>query len=206
MLDTISQDAVIDNTASAYVTNSNGVQFNAMSSNTNGKGVYIRTGTQNDAYPIYYYRGDVDNNNVLFGDFCWKIVRTTNTGGVKLIYNGELKETFASTALSNSNYTTTNDATYPFVYDSSNKTWTSTMHTDSAFAEISFSIPVAGDYLIDYVVSSEGGYDKVYFYRNSILLKEDSGANTGMVVFNDLTASDIIKVKYEKRPLQDLLE
>ena len=30
----------------------------------------------------------VSNNNVLFGGFCWKIVRTTDTGGIKLIYNG----------------------------------------------------------------------------------------------------------------------
>lgn len=40
---------------------------------------------QND---IYYYHGMADNNNVIFGDFCWEIVRTTETGGVKLIYNG----------------------------------------------------------------------------------------------------------------------
>lgn len=36
---------------------------------------------------IYYYNLN-KNNNVLFADFCWKIVRTTDTGGVKLIYNG----------------------------------------------------------------------------------------------------------------------
>ncbi|MBR7041871.1 MAG: hypothetical protein IKI04_00035, partial [Bacilli bacterium] len=84
----ITKNAVIDNTSSTYVTNSNGVQFNDISSDTNGKGIYIRSGTENDAHPIYYYRGAVDNNNVLFGGFCWKIVRTTDTGGIKLIYNG----------------------------------------------------------------------------------------------------------------------
>ena len=84
----IADNAVLDNTTSTYVTNSNGVQFNAISSNTNGKGLYIRAGTQNDAHPIYYYRGAVGNNNVLFAGFCWKIVRTTSTGGTKLIYNG----------------------------------------------------------------------------------------------------------------------
>ena len=81
-------NAIIDNTTSQFVTNSNGVQFNAISSDTNGKGLYIRAGTENDAHPIYYYRGEVDNNNVLFAGFCWKIVRTTSTGGTKLIYNG----------------------------------------------------------------------------------------------------------------------
>ena len=84
----IRKNAVIDNISSTYVTNSNGVQFNAISSDTNGKGLYLRAGTENTAHPIYYYRGAVDNNNVLFANFCWKIVRTTDTGGIKLIYNG----------------------------------------------------------------------------------------------------------------------
>ena len=29
------------------------------------------------------------NSNVIFGDYCWQIVRTTADGGVKLVYNGE---------------------------------------------------------------------------------------------------------------------
>ena len=64
------------------------IDFSNISSDTNGKGVYIRSGTENDINPIYYYRGDVDNNNLIFEGFCWKIVRTTETGGTKLIYNG----------------------------------------------------------------------------------------------------------------------
>ena len=39
-------------------------------------------------HKVYYYKGAVTNNNVLFGGFCWKMVRTTDTGGVKMIYNG----------------------------------------------------------------------------------------------------------------------
>ena len=85
--DTLSATAVIDNTTSQFVTNSSGINWNDISSDTNGKGLYIRAGTENDPYPIYYYRGQVDNN-VLFAGFCWKIVRTTSTGGTKLIYNG----------------------------------------------------------------------------------------------------------------------
>ena len=37
--------------------------------------------------PVYYYRGNVDNR-LIFANFCWRIVRTTETGGVKLIYDG----------------------------------------------------------------------------------------------------------------------
>ncbi len=40
-----------------------------------------------DDAAIYYY-DDSTFNNVMFANFCWKIVRTTDTGGVKLVYNG----------------------------------------------------------------------------------------------------------------------
>ena len=84
----MAQNAYLDNGKSEYVTSCSGVSFNAISSNTNGKGIYEIASTKNDTYPIYYYRGEVNNNNVKFGGFCWKAIRTTDTGGVKLIYNG----------------------------------------------------------------------------------------------------------------------
>ena len=84
----MAKDAYLDNGKSEYVSSCSGVKFNAISSDTNGKGIYEIASTKNDTYPIYYYRGAVDNNNVKFAGFCWKAIRTTDTGGVKLIYNG----------------------------------------------------------------------------------------------------------------------
>ena len=46
-----------------------------VSGDTNGKGLYTLSSTIDDAYPIMYYRGNVDNNNVRFANKCWKIVR-----------------------------------------------------------------------------------------------------------------------------------
>ena len=88
LMDVIKKEAVLDSIASTYVTSSSGIDFSAVSSDTNGKGVYTLTSSASDKYPIYYYRGAVGNNNVIFGGFCWKMVRTTETGGIKLIYNG----------------------------------------------------------------------------------------------------------------------
>ena len=51
-------------------------------------GLYMLQDTKNDAKPMYFYRGNVENNNVILNDFCWLIVRTTETGGTKLLYNG----------------------------------------------------------------------------------------------------------------------
>ena len=50
--------------------------------------LYNGNGSSNYENNVYYYYGATDNNNVLFANKCWKIIRTTDTGGVKLLYNG----------------------------------------------------------------------------------------------------------------------
>lgn len=85
----IAKYAVPDDEKSTYVTASTGVDFKSISSDTNGKGIYTFASTKNNKYPVHYYRGDVANNNIKFAGFCWKIVRTTETGGTKIIYNGK---------------------------------------------------------------------------------------------------------------------
>ena len=72
------------------ITSENPINFANISSSSNGEGLYILPGTENDTNPIYYYRGAVNNNNVIFGDYCWQMVRTTDTGGIKMIYNGSV--------------------------------------------------------------------------------------------------------------------
>ena len=86
-------------------------------------GVYVVSDTASDTNPIYYYRGAVSNNNVLFANLCWKIVRTTETGGVKLIYNGApssegtcsntgTSSQLSSTSAFNTSYTNAADVRY----------------------------------------------------------------------------------------------
>ncbi len=63
------------------------INYNSISSSSNGQGVYSTTNTDSGS-PVYFYRGNISNNNVIFADYCWQIIRTTETGGVKLLYNG----------------------------------------------------------------------------------------------------------------------
>ena len=84
-----------------------------------GSGIYMIEDTKNKTNPIYYYRGEIENNNVLFAGLCWKIVRTTETGGIKLIYNGTAtgkqcngtNPTIGDSAF-NTKYSTTSDVRY----------------------------------------------------------------------------------------------
>ena len=67
----------IDFTRKAVVSN------DIPTANGNGVNEY----TENNQ-TVYYYRGQIDNNNVVWANKCWKIIRTTATGGTKIIYNG----------------------------------------------------------------------------------------------------------------------
>ena len=72
------------------------IDFAQISSDTNGNGLYYTSNLDlTEDYDgdgtgdrVYYYRGAVENNNVRFGGFCWRIVRTNEDGSVRLRYNG----------------------------------------------------------------------------------------------------------------------
>ncbi len=164
---------------------------------------YVKLYSESDAStyanPVYYFNGAVENNNVIFGGFCWKIVRTTDTGGVKMIYNGAPSDEVNLAPIEESEYTNlTNDATYPYTFDSTNKTWTSTNHDNDSESSISFSVATAGDYYLKYIMSSETPYDSASFYKNGTLLEYHSGTESGTITLTELTTSDIIKITYSK--------
>ena len=104
----IAEKAYMDNVSSKYVTECSGINYKLTSDKEgiytsegyksiyNGTGIYEMASTKDDKYPIYYFRGNMNDydskegnaNNVVFGGSCWKIIRTTSTGGIKMIYNG----------------------------------------------------------------------------------------------------------------------
>ncbi len=175
----------------------NGVDFSKTPEHDglNGEGtngVYTRSGTETNSNPIFYYRGEVDNN-VLFNNKCWKAVRTTYTGGVKLIYNGELSTNKKELTLEEYGTPVTN--TGNFTYDSTDNTWNATV--TSSNAEIKFKVPVAGNYSI--IVKGIFGSGTIL----ALLGGTGKGATTGpqdqsMIYYYDygpLTTSNTIGVR-----------
>ena len=66
-----------------------GIDYSKNNSSTNGEGVYLFDETKNDTHPVYFFGGTHNlKNNLLYANLCWKIVRTTETGGVRIVYNG----------------------------------------------------------------------------------------------------------------------
>lgn len=128
LVKTIASNAVMDTD----------IDFGNPATTSGEQGVYIISSTKDEVNPVYYYRGAVINNHVRFGGFCWKIVRTTSTGGVKILYNGKANSsgycnatdtsTMITTSRYSSNYT---DNTYMgYMYGKENATTYEESHSN----------------------------------------------------------------------------
>ncbi len=75
-----------------YTVNAAGDDFDAVELTDNKQitnGLYYVEGDQTEGgRRVYFYRGNIDNNHIIFADFCWRIVRTVEDGSVRLVYNG----------------------------------------------------------------------------------------------------------------------
>ena len=196
------KNAVADNIQSTYVSSNSGIDFSMPSSDTNGKGVYTLSSTINDDNPIMYYRGAVEDNNVYFANHCWKAVRTTDEGGVKLIYNGTKKtvrEYDNFDVLSDTDITYTNDTNYPFSYNATTKKWTSTNpHGTNSLAEFIFHVNDPGYYAIDLSISMDVSNNAAYIYKNNVSFDETDENVERVIDLGYLTSSDNIKLEYDE--------
>jgi len=41
---------------------------------------------------IYFFRGNLETNHLIFAGFCWRIIRSNEDGGLRIRYNGKIKE------------------------------------------------------------------------------------------------------------------
>ena len=163
------------------------IDFSIPSSDTNGKGVYRFPGTENNTYPVYYYRGIVDNN-VKFANYCWKAIRTTDTGGVKLIYNGVPADIYEYAPLSQSDYTIVSGGN-DFTWDETDGTWNTTITYEEGQKIIEFTLPEGDGYRFELI------HDYVYLI-DSDLYKDSNFVCMGTKCNLDtLTTSNVIKVE-----------
>ena len=181
-----------------------GVDFSTIS-NLDGldgkgtKGVYLRAGTQNvtGSYPVYYYRGNVNNNNVIFNNLCWKAIRTTETGGVKLLYNGHPESTYIDDNYDLSIYKDVVKTGNQFEFDSVTNEWTVTLTVpstggNSGQANLSFKVSTAGDYILKYYYPNSGPFTVT---RNGTSLGYSvTGFNTKEL--NNLGTDEVINIAY----------
>ncbi len=184
------------------------LDFSKISSASNGQGLYVMESTKNDTYPIYYYRGSVTDNNAKFAGVCWKIVRTTETGGTKLVYNGLPKIVYDNYhKFDGDEYTNVvNDETHPFTYDEANHRWENVAETGWSESTISFSIAEAGDYYLNYAVTmEEETWIDAIIYRDDeqIVRIGDSDAKVDFLRLENVTPSTTFRIVYMKSVYSD---
>ena len=84
------------------ITNGDKITYKVSSSIRSEVGLYKAEDDYGDAY---VYRGDVINNNVYFGGYYWKIIRTNGDNSIRLIYSGAIPNaTEYNTSINNNSY------------------------------------------------------------------------------------------------------
>ena len=171
---------------------------------------YVKLYNEEDASsyanPVYYFNGAVTNNNVLFGGFCWKMVRTTDTGGIKMIYNGVQKEIVDTVTLNESDYTiSSNDSSYPFTFNSETSVWENANTENYSSGTVKFSVNSAGNYYLSFSKTSAGAGDYISIKKNntnvtSILYGNNGNDTSGNpiedIYLENITTSDVIEIFY----------
>ena len=120
-----------------------GLDYNAtiVMSDPTQMGVNTLAETANYNYPVYYYRGAGVNQHVLWANKCWTILRTTDTGGVKLEYEHE--------AVTENGVTTCadGDLNSVFQYDDGEWKYDSDESSYNLWGEYTYSSPSNGGYM-----------------------------------------------------------
>ena len=201
-LNTSTNQPIKDNEASEFVNSPTGINFAtyAYSGNYNGKGIYMKADTQDDAYPILYYRGEVTDNNVVFADRCWKIIRTTDTGGVKLIHNGLPTDTtvYSDVVLGKNKYNILTNTT-GFVFNNNDNTYTSSINQPLNYEfEFSFNVADDGEYKMYLTKDNSPGGGAIYLYKNDEQVLSSGIGNGGSITkdFGTILSSDKIRVNF----------
>ena len=118
------------------------ITYKILSSNKNVSEAIVAS-TEDDYGTSYYYRGSVDNNYVEFANKCWRIVRITGDGSIKLVLHNDNTAGATSPCSSANNNTTAAFAKY------SGSSYTSAFNSsynDNAYVGFMYGTTGASDY------------------------------------------------------------
>ena len=96
-----------------------------------------------------YFNKCADKRNIIFNNMCWQMIRTTETGGIKMVYNGEVVDNKCESTrgdhkgIVESNYnlqTLSSSYLYgdSFTYDITNNTFTLTDTTTATWSDSTY--------------------------------------------------------------------
>ena len=150
---------------------------------TSGQGLYYTSDTSKteNGEVVYYYRGTVENNYLVFGNYCWRIVRTVEDGSVRLRYGGAATQsgetytcpqtgTAVNIATSQKYYTSRDNKSYVNYKTSSIRTTVENWYRDNIWkngqntkvTNLIADTPYCND-MTEPTTNYFGAYDRLYF-------------------------------------------
>ena len=178
-----------------------GIDFTtpATASNNNGQGVNTFAAKSEEYYPVYYYRGEINNNYVVWGGECWRAVRTTTDGGVKLFYSGGQTDGQCLAAGSETAIEYNGETSFPFNRVRRNPNVSTVYYRSPAFSGYMY-----GEMVLDgqmSVAHSKGAAanDPVFYISDDVTRNGNRYTLSGDVVminWNDKTLSDVARRHY----------
>ena len=157
-------------------TTPNSFTYKEITSNKNTTEALLAS-TEDDYGTSYYFRGAVKNNYVEFANKCWRIVRITGDGSVKLVLHNDNTSNAANPCNSANNSTNAAFARY------SGTTYTSAFNTnlkDNAYIGFMFGTAGASDYASTHENTNKSTIltNLESWYKNNLELYEDKLADT----------------------------
>ena len=151
----------------------------------------------------------LQKRNVIFGRFCWAMFRTTDTGGVKLIYNG-----VANNGKCNSSYTIIGKSKYS-IYDELDSFGSTGYMHNTLYDSNNYVTPYYGSYSQNGTKLSESDYTIVSNTSNPFTFlnnnwkngrKSDGYSGSGIITFSVKTSGDyVLDINYSKNRYYDSL-
>ena len=125
--------------------------------------------TEEPSKKIYHWYGENDRdfvykNNVFFANYCWQMIRTTDTGGVKLIFNGQPERVYRIKPLKKDDYIVLEYGDN-YKWNESDSSWDITYTNHNDVKGFNFSYTESNDYLINVTINKSANYyGYLYFY------------------------------------------
>jgi len=155
---------------------SNGFTYKTLSSTKNTTEALLAS-TEDDYGTSYYFRGAVKNNYVQFANKCWRIVRITGDGSVKLVLHNDNTSGSSSPCASSNNSTSAAFARY------SGSSYTSVFNSnynDNAYIGFMYGATGASDYASTHTNTNKSTIltNLETWYKNNLESYENKLADT----------------------------
>ena len=155
---------------------SNSITYKLITSNKNVSEALLAS-TEDDYGTSYYFRGAVKNNYVEFANKCWRIVRITGDGSVKLVLHNDNVNNTKNPCSSSNNSTTGAFARYSgTTYESA----FNTSYNDNAYVGFMYGTVGASSYVATHVNTNKSTIltNLETWYTNNLASYADKLADT----------------------------